>query len=365
MNNRLLIIIDWLTKPFYVILNSLKFSRKKDSSSNSFVVLKFFGIGSLTRIATVMNQTGVKKTDTTFITLQKNKPIIDLLGLEAKYIKSRNPFSFISSTMKTIVGVWKMKNCTILDMERASNLSGVFRLIVSIGKHCVSFNFNSKSRSFRNQKFISLNNRRATNAIAEMFGKTSTNNLVIHLPNTNRNGVIININAGDYLPQRKFTVHEYVQMIKNLYILHPHWQFELSGLKSELSIVESFKADLIEHDIPSHKITIIAGQHSLKSFADRLKSAALLITNDSGPLHLAYYLGIKTVGIWGPTSPKLVGYENSEIMLNLAADISCSPCFLHPKSSVAKACNGEMTCFKSMIPEEMASKISRFVETTA
>jgi hypothetical protein len=363
MNNRLLIIIDRLAKPLYVLLNRLKWSSKAYTSENSFVALKFFGLGSITRIANVMDQTGVNRRAVTFITLEQNRSVIEILELQALYIKTGNPFSFVWTACKSIFTVWGMKNVTVLDMERASNLSGIFRLIVSIRKPAVSFYFKPNNQVKGSQVFISLVNKPAPLAIASMFESPLQSTEYLSHTEINKNRIIVNVNAGNYLPQRKFSTPEYVNLIKSLFSLHSNWQFELSGLESELDRVVSFRANLLEIGIPESNVKVIAGKHDLKSFSERLKTASLFITNDSGPLHLAYYFKVRTVAIWGPTSPDLVGYKNNESMLNLATDMNCSPCFLHPKSKVAKACNGELTCFKTMNIQEMASKISSFVHS--
>ncbi len=46
---------------------------------------------------------------------------------------------------------------------------------------------------------------------------------------------------------------------------------------------------------------------SLVSLPALIKRADWVITNDSGPMHLAAALGVKTLGIFGPTDPRLFG----------------------------------------------------------
>jgi len=147
-------------------------------------------------------------------------------------------------------------------------------------------------------------------------------------------------------------------------ILHdknPDWHFYLSGIQAEYTYVESFKESLVHLGIPPTKVSNIAGQHNLSEFVTFLEESELFITNDSGPLHIAYLFGVKTVGIWGPTSSRLVGYKDNKRMLNFNPEIDCAPCFIHPKSKIAKICKGDITCFKAMDIEAMASKIISFV----
>ena len=93
-----------------------------------------------------------------------------------------------------------------------------------------------------------------------------------------------------------------------------------------------------------------------------------MITDDSGPLHLAYYYETPTVSIWGPTSAHLVGYPESDRMKNVSIDKKCSPCFIHPKSKVAKACSNKIECLTELRPQKVvtaALQLLQFSNQTA
>lgn len=83
----------------------------------------------------------------------------------------------------------------------------------------------------------------------------------------------------------------------------------------------------------------------------------MLITNDSGPMHLACYYETPTVAIWGPTSAILVGYPDSYRMRNVFIEKECSPCFIHPKSKVAQACSNRIDCFQELSPKKVLNAI--------
>ncbi|MFI5337448.1 MAG: glycosyltransferase family 9 protein [Opitutales bacterium] len=51
----------------------------------------------------------------------------------------------------------------------------------------------------------------------------------------------------------------------------------------------------------------LTGNTSLTSLAAIVAKADWVISNDSGPMHLAAALGVKTLGIFGPTDPRLYG----------------------------------------------------------
>ncbi|MDB6169351.1 MAG: glycosyl transferase family 9 [Verrucomicrobia bacterium] len=58
---------------------------------------------------------------------------------------------------------------------------------------------------------------------------------------------------------------------------------------------------------PAEQFLNLTANTSLVSLPALIKRADWVITNDSGPMHLAAALGVKTLGIFGPTDPQLFG----------------------------------------------------------
>ena len=69
----------------------------------------------------------------------------------------------------------------------------------------------------------------------------------------------------------------------------------------------------------------LAGTTSLLELAELYASCAVVITNDSGPMHIAAAVGTPVVAIFGPTDPALTGpYGKQHVVLR--AGVDCSPC---------------------------------------
>lgn len=87
----------------------------------------------------------------------------------------------------------------------------------------------------------------------------------------------------------------------------------------------------------------LCGKSSLKSLAALYERSRLLITTDTGPMHIAASLGTPVVAIFGPTAPWRTGpFGNQHSVVRV--DLPCSPCFKrHCKShNCMKQINAEM-----------------------
>jgi ADP-heptose:LPS heptosyltransferase len=82
------------------------------------------------------------------------------------------------------------------------------------------------------------------------------------------------------------------------------------------------------HDVASrmkHPV-VIPPPTSLLELAALLRRCALMITNDSGPMHLATAVGTPVIGIYGPTNPVLQGPYGSQNVVVRREGLSCLGC---------------------------------------
>ncbi len=81
---------------------------------------------------------------------------------------------------------------------------------------------------------------------------------------------------------------------------------------------------------PERKVHNLAGRTSLRELLAVLKKCRALLTNDSGPMHVAAALGTPVVVPFGSTSPELTGpgLPGDASNFILRAEAPCSPCFL-------------------------------------
>jgi lipopolysaccharide heptosyltransferase II len=91
------------------------------------------------------------------------------------------------------------------------------------------------------------------------------------------------------------------------------------------------------------------GRTTLDQLIDELQQCRLLLTNDTGTMHLASLLGVPVVAIFGSTEPSLTGpLGNGHIILR--HHVECSPCFL-------RECPIDFRCMKAVTAQGAADAV--------
>ena len=94
----------------------------------------------------------------------------------------------------------------------------------------------------------------------------------------------------------------------------------------------------------SGKVENLCGKTSLSELISELKGFQLLLTNDTGTMHLADFLGIPVVALFGSTEPDLTGPVGVTIPPHriLRRKVECSPCYLR-ECPIDFRCMNELT----------------------
>ena len=95
-------------------------------------------------------------------------------------------------------------------------------------------------------------------------------------------------------------------------------QIFVTGTESEKELVESIAAQ-IKGAIP---VTTL----KLRPFAAFLKQMKVVVSNDTGPMHVAFAMQIPTVALFAPTDPKLCGPYGIKNAVVIAKQPTCTPC---------------------------------------
>ncbi|MFH1211897.1 MAG: glycosyltransferase family 9 protein, partial [Candidatus Woesearchaeota archaeon] len=99
----------------------------------------------------------------------------------------------------------------------------------------------------------------------------------------------------------------------------------------------------------------------LKQFFYACTKAAVFVSNDTGPMHVAAAQGVRTLGLFGPNIParwRPYGKGNDFIYHKL----ECSPCIINEKGAIQKCCNKEyQKCMKLISVDEVYEKILKMI----
>ena len=99
------------------------------------------------------------------------------------------------------------------------------------------------------------------------------------------------------------------------------------------------------------EVTNRIGKTSLDQLMDELAACDALLTNDTGTMHLAAFLGVPTVAIFGSTEPDLTS-PLGDFHRVLRQKVECSPCFL-------RECPIDFRCMTRIEPSEAAAALHR------
>jgi heptosyltransferase II len=100
-----------------------------------------------------------------------------------------------------------------------------------------------------------------------------------------------------------------------------------------------------------------AGHTSLPELIDMLAACRILVTNDSGPMHIASALGISTVAIFGATDHVATGPTGDQAKI-VRVPVECSPCLL-------RECPIDHRCMTAVTADMVAEASLTLIEGTS
>jgi ADP-heptose:LPS heptosyltransferase len=131
--------------------------------------------------------------------------------------------------------------------------------------------------------------------------------------------ILVNPNASDLLPQRRWAQQRFSELIQGLNQRYPNDLILITGSPSEFDYVEKVRA------VANVKNALnFAGQVSFAELPPLYTLSDVMVTNDSGPGHFSAVTPLRTVVLFGPETPALYGSIGKSIAIT--ANLACSPC---------------------------------------
>jgi lipopolysaccharide heptosyltransferase II len=125
--------------------------------------------------------------------------------------------------------------------------------------------------------------------------------------------------------------------------------FLIFGGRSDIPMARELEAGLSRASVP---VLNLAGRTSLRELCALLKLCRVLLTNDTGPMHVAAALGTPVVVPFGSTSPELTGpgLPGDPNQRLLKSNAPCSPCF-------RRTCPIDLRCMNGIGVREVTAAV--------
>jgi ADP-heptose:LPS heptosyltransferase len=131
--------------------------------------------------------------------------------------------------------------------------------------------------------------------------------------------ILINPNASDLLPQRRWSQQRFSELIRAVHARWPSDLILITGSPAEFDYVEQVRS------VAEVKAAInFAGQVKFAELPALYTLSDVMVTNDSGPGHFSAVTALRTVVLFGPETPALYGSIGNSIAIT--ANLACSPC---------------------------------------
>lgn len=131
--------------------------------------------------------------------------------------------------------------------------------------------------------------------------------------------VLINPNASDLLPQRRWMPEHFVTVMRNLLADSEDLLVLITGAPAEREA-----ANLLQQQVQHPRCINFAGCQKLEELPALYQIAELMLTNDSGPGHFSSVTSLHTFVLFGPETPLLYGSLGNSTPIY--AGLACSPC---------------------------------------
>lgn len=160
---------------------------------------------------------------------------------------------------------------------------------------------------------------------------------------------LVGVNPGaEYGPAKRWPIDRFAALVQRVQQLRP-CRWLLLGGPGDVALVQGLAAELSQAGLAP--ITL-AGRMSLRELCAVLWTCRAVVTNDTGPMHVAAALGTPVVALFGSTAKELTapGLPGDPRHRILHAKVPCSPCFL-------RECPVDFKCMTDLTVDRVAEAL--------
>jgi ADP-heptose:LPS heptosyltransferase len=163
--------------------------------------------------------------------------------------------------------------------------------------------------------------------------------------------ILLNPNASDLLPLRRWPSDRYVELAKRLLSSYQDVCVAFTGSPNETAATNE-----LVHQVNSPRCISLAGKTTLRELLALYSVSEVLVTNDSGPAHFATLTPIRVVTLFGPETPLLFAARTPR-NTTLWAGIACSPC-VNAYNNRQSPCRNNI-CMQAITVEQVLTEVAR------
>jgi ADP-heptose:LPS heptosyltransferase len=391
----------WAGVPISVVLTGFRklgdvFRGDIDEKPQRILIIKLVEQGATVIAAPAIERAVemVGRDNVFFAVFEENRPILDLLDLipaeNVLAIRDTGLFAIAFDTLRTLVRLRRERIDTAVDFEFFSRFSGALTYL-SGARRRVGFHSFAGEAGYRGDLMthrVAYNIRLHASETYRMLieaitldGKTlPTLGFVIpempqeatFVPGADDVArvhsmlderfsgalrprlVLINANAGDLLPIRRWENERYVELATRLLAHDADICIALTGAPSERA-----GAEALAQEINSERCVSVAGYTTLTELFALYSLSEVMVTNDSGPAHYATLTSIDVITLFGPESPEVFG-ARSECSHLMWAGLACSPCVNAFNQRVTTCTNN--LCMQAISVDEVFEKMTSVLQ---
>ncbi len=345
-------------------------------TTREIVVAKLVGMGSILQATPLLRalKSRFPNARMTFLTLEANRDLVSRLSEvdEVLTLDDRGICTLLRTTIRTLFVLIRRRVDLYFDLELYSGFASLLALVSLARNRLGLYRHSRRAKKGIYTHLVYFNTRMPVRRIYLQLGRTAgvppnpDDRLgVIRIQPEERQSLkqklailgmppearylLINPNASALLMERRWPESHVVTAIARLAILGH--TVALLGSADEADFVNGLIQRLPDALRPF--VINTAGRLTLGEALALIDGACCVLTNDTGPMHMAFALNRPTVCLMGPTDPAHYGMLGPRIV-SFYAPVPCSPC-VHEVDQ--PPCLGHNVCMERIDPEEVVKQI--------
>lgn len=160
--------------------------------------------------------------------------------------------------------------------------------------------------------------------------------------------IIVGINPGAAFGTAKCWPPERFESVTRQLLENPEVIVLYFGDASGTSLIND-----ICKSLPPERVINLAGRTTLRELIALINSCSIILTNDSGPMHIAAALGVPLLALFGSTNEVKTGpYPQGKV---IHKHVECSPCY-------KRICPIDFRCMKRISVDEVYTELKSMIE---